>query len=62
MKYLLYFFVGLILITGCEDVIEPGLPQADAPIVVDAWLYRKAEPQMITIRRAITTAKKEKQK
>jgi len=52
MKKLFLPFVVAVLFSGCEDVIDPGLPEADDPIVVDAWLYRKAEPQTISITRA----------
>ncbi len=54
MKKLLTPILVVLLIWGCEDVINPELPDADAPIVIDAWLYRKAEPQVISITRANT--------
>ena len=54
MKYLFYILVVTALCIACEDRIDPGLPNEDAPIAIDAMLYRKAEPQIIRISRANT--------
>lgn len=54
MKRHFYLLVLVVFVLSCEDVIQPQLPDADAPLVVDAWLYRKAEPQTISITRANT--------
>lgn len=52
MKQLFIPFVLMVSIVGCNDIIDPELKEAEAPVVIDAWLYRKAEPQTISIRRA----------
>jgi hypothetical protein len=52
MKQLFIPFVLLAIIFGCEEVIDAELKDAEAPVVIDAWLYRKAEPQTISVRRA----------
>ena len=54
MKKITYTLLISILIFSCDEVIHPNLPLADAPIVIDAWLYNKAETQTISIRRANT--------
>ena len=54
MKNLLILVLSVFILTACEDRIFPELPSADAPIVIDAWLYRKPETQTIRISRANT--------
>jgi len=52
MKYAYTLLLAAFVFIACEDRIYPELPSANAPLVIDAWLYRKAEPQTIRIRRA----------
>ncbi len=47
IKYLLPF-----LLFACNTDISPELPQADAPVAIDAFIYHKAEDQVITVIRA----------
>lgn len=48
MKKLVYISIILVLL-GCETDIPVELPEADALVAVDAWLYHKAEPQVIDL-------------
>jgi hypothetical protein len=51
------FFIILlfaVFLFACEETIDADLPQSEAPVVIDAWLYRKPETQVITITRANT--------
>lgn len=44
------FIIALIAsIIGCESDVNVDLPKADSAIAFDAWIYRKAEKQTITI-------------
>ncbi len=54
MKKLILPFIAFGFVVSCEQIIDPNLKEADAPVVIDAWLYRKAEPQVISIKRANT--------
>ena len=54
MRSLFNLLLIVTIVAGCDDVINPKLPTAEAPLVIDAWLYRKAEPQTITISKANT--------
>jgi hypothetical protein len=54
MKNLFLLLIATLVLMACEDRIFPELPSADAPIVIDAWLYRKPETQTIRISRANT--------
>lgn len=54
MKKLLFLFAFVVLFGACDDRIYPDLPSADAPMVVDAWLYRKPETQTIRLYTANT--------
>jgi len=49
IKYLIPF-----LIVACNTDISPELPQADAPVAIDAFIYHKAEEQVITVINANT--------
>lgn len=53
MKKFLYLFIALFILS-CDEEINPELPNEQAPIVIDAWLYHKSEIQTITITRAST--------
>lgn len=44
-----YLFLLLIISFGCDTEINPDLPNVEPLVAVDAWLYRKAEPQTISI-------------
>ncbi|MEQ9402454.1 MAG: DUF4249 family protein [Cyclobacteriaceae bacterium] len=48
MKKLVYLFLAIVLVS-CETDINAGLPQAEPVIAFDAWLYHKAEQQVIDI-------------
>jgi hypothetical protein len=54
MRNLFLLLISALVTMACEDRIFPELPSADAPIVIDAWLYRKPETQTIKITRANT--------
>ncbi|GAB4240534.1 MAG: hypothetical protein Tsb0034_17060 [Ekhidna sp.] len=50
-------FLAVLLafvILSCDDVITVELPEADALVAVDAWLYHEAEPQEIELYRTNT--------
>ncbi|MEL7145207.1 MAG: DUF4249 domain-containing protein [Bacteroidota bacterium] len=51
MKNLLYIFSFVLLVSSCEDVINPELPQADPIIVIDAWVNDQSVPQNIFVTR-----------
>lgn len=53
-KHILLLSVLFPLLWACEDTIDVDLPETDAPIAIDAWLYRKPEKQVISITRANT--------
>ena len=53
MKKYLLFFLTLLFLNSCEDVIELELEEDGAQLVVDAWLNNKAETQVIKLRRTI---------
>ena len=48
---LLYVFSFVVLLSSCEDVIEPDLPQAEPIVVVDAWVNNQNVPQNIFVTR-----------
>ena len=52
MKNILVILSIGLLFASCDDVVDLELQETEAPIVIDAWLYRKAEPQKIRISRA----------
>ena len=54
MKYFFNIIAIIILCHACEDVIYPDLPIEDAPIAIEAMLYRKAEAQVIKVSKANT--------
>ena len=53
MKKYLLFFLTLLFLNSCEDVVELELEEDGAQLVVDAWLNNKAETQTIKLRRTI---------
>ncbi len=48
-KYSIAIIGYLVLLTGCEDVIDVELQEAPAQLVVDAWLNNKPEEQVIKL-------------
>ncbi len=40
---------GTLVITACETVVFPTLPEAEPQLVVDAWVNNKEEPQFIKL-------------
>lgn len=52
MKYAYTLLLAAAVLMACEERIFPELPSGEAPIVIDAWLYRKPETQTIRISRA----------
>jgi len=51
MKYAYTLILVAAVLMACEERIYPELPSGEAPIVIDAWLYRKPETQTIRISR-----------
>lgn len=49
MRTLLIIFIGLIIFSGCEDIIDIKLDDAPARLVVDAWLNNQEETQTIRL-------------
>ncbi len=45
----IYFLVILLILSACEDVINPKLDSIAPVVVVDAWLTDLPEPQTITL-------------
>ncbi|GIV36271.1 MAG: hypothetical protein KatS3mg032_0650 [Cyclobacteriaceae bacterium] len=45
----LVILTGLLVITACETVVFPTLPEAEPQLVVDAWVNNKEEPQFIKL-------------
>ena len=41
--------ITIIIMTSCEDKINPTLEKADPVLVVDAWINNKPEDQVITL-------------
>lgn len=54
MKRSLYttFITGFFFFIGCDDVINPELPKAEAVLVVDAWINNLPGPQVIKLTRS----------
>lgn len=52
MKNLIILAISVFILMACEDRIFPELPSANAPIVIDAWLYHTANEQTIKILRS----------
>ena len=48
---LIILFSFALLMSSCEDIIEPDLPQAEPVIVVDAWVNNQNVPQNIYVTR-----------
>ena len=53
MKKYLLFFLTLLFLNSCEDVVELELEEDGAQLVVDAWINNKAGTQTIKLRRTI---------
>ncbi|MGB3465184.1 MAG: DUF4249 domain-containing protein, partial [Cyclobacteriaceae bacterium] len=51
MKNILYAIAVLVVVSSCEDVINPTLPDADPVLVIDAWVSNEEVPQSIFVTR-----------
>ena len=52
MKLIIYIIAILLVISSCEDVINPTLPDAEPVLVIDAWVSNEDRPQHIFVNRS----------
>ena len=48
-KFFTYLPIFATLLIGCDDLINPELPQTEEVLVIDAWITNKQEPQQIRL-------------
>ena len=48
-QILVALLIASVVFTSCEEVINPDLQEADAELVVEAWLNNKPEDQVINL-------------
>lgn len=44
------YFLSILLLSSCEEVIELDLPEADKRLVVDSWLHNLSDMQTVKLR------------
>lgn len=50
---LLFLIIAVFALWGCEDVIYPELPEAEAVVVIDAWLDNRQDTQVIRVNQSL---------